>query len=176
LVLTFTLLKVYVWCRWAGTYLAIKCLLNQGIKTYLRSIKGLKYVALTANNDTYAYVRSIPKALLNHPSFNGRKNYRKQLGQKSVSNDQLFQSWKQAHEDFEQYIDNLKQINIDVIDRNALIKRAESYLRANNLNAGMLSNDESLTKQDNQQQQYELKQMIDHSGIFEELFEHATKR
>jgi integrase len=131
---------------------------------------------LTANNDTYAYVRSIPKALLNHPSFNGRKNYRKQLGQKSVSHDQLFQSWKQAHEDFEQYIDNLKQINIDVIDRNALIKRAESYLRANNLNAGMLSNDESLTKQDNQQQQYELKQMIEHSGIFDELFEHATKQ
>jgi integrase len=135
------------------------------------SMKGL-----TVNNDTYAYVRTIPKALLNHPSFSGRRNYRKQIGPRSLSDEQLFLSWKQAHDDFEQYIDNLKQINIDVIDRNALIKRAESYLRANNLNAGMLSNNDSLTKQDNQQHQYELKQMIEHSGIFDELFEHATKQ
>jgi len=130
---------------------------------------------LTVNNDTFAYVRTIPRALLNHPSFNGRKNYRKQLGPSSLSDEQIFQSWKQAHEDFEQYIDNLKQVNIDVIDRNDLIKRAEAYLRANNLNVGMLSNDDGLTEQDNQQHQHDIKLMIEHSGIFDELFEHATK-
>ena len=130
---------------------------------------------LTINNNTYAYVRTIPKALLNHPSFNGRRNYRKQIGPRSLSDEQLFLSWKQTHDDFEQYIDNLKQVNIDVIDRNALIKRAEAYLRANNLNVGMLSNDDGLTEQDNQQHQYELKQMIEHSGIFDELFKQASK-
>lgn len=134
------------------------------------SMKGL-----TVNNDTYAYVRTIPKALLNHPSFNGKRNYRRQLGSKSLSDDQLFQSWKQAHEDFEQYIDNLRQINVDVIDRNALIKRAEAYLRANNLKVGMLSTDNNFTEDDELQYQYDLKLMIEHLGIFDELFDHAAK-
>jgi len=134
------------------------------------SMKGL-----VENHNTWAYVRKVPKALTNHPSFNGRSNYRKQLGLRSLSDEQLFQKWKQAHEDFEQYIDNLKQVNVDVIDRNALIKRAEAYLRANNLNAGMLSSDESLTEDDNQQHQYDLKQMIGHLGIFDELFDHGAR-
>jgi len=132
-------------------------------------------IGLTKNNDTYAYVRKVPKALTNHPSFNGRSNYRKQLGLSSLSDEQLFQKWKQAHEDFEQYIDNLKQVNFDVIDRNALIKRAEAYLRANNLNAGMLSTDNGLTEDDNQQHQYDLKQMIEHSGVFDELNDYAGR-
>jgi len=134
------------------------------------SMKGL-----TLNNDTYAYVRTVPRALLNHPSFNGRKNYRKQLGSRSLSDEQIYQSWKQTHDDYEQYIDNLKQVNVDVIDRNSLIRRAEAYLRVNKLNAGMLSDDIGLTEADNQQHQFELKQMIEHSGIFGELFDHATR-
>jgi integrase len=130
---------------------------------------------LTINNDTYAYVRAIPKALLNYPSFNGKKNYRRQLGPISVNKEQLFQSWKQAHDDYEQYIDNLKEVNLGVIDKNALIKRSESFLRANNLKAGMLSNDNTLTDDDNQQHQSDLKLMIEYKGVFDELFDHGNR-
>jgi site-specific recombinase XerD len=130
----------------------------------LLSMKGL-----TENNGTWSYTRTIPKALIGHPSFRGRKNYRKQLISASASYDQVIQSWKQAHEDFEQYIDDLKNSNISVIERNELIKRAEVFLRVNGLKSGMLADDEALTERDNNQHHADLKLMIGQSGMFDEL-------
>ncbi|MFW5450812.1 MAG: tyrosine-type recombinase/integrase [Methylophagaceae bacterium] len=107
--------------------------------------------------------------------FKGTTNYRKQLIGISSSDDEIYQAWKQAHDDFQQCIETIKQVNIDIIERNELINRAEGYLRVNKLKAGMLVADDRLTDQENYQYHLAQKDMLEQSGIFDELFDNAAK-
>ncbi|MEX1200254.1 MAG: tyrosine-type recombinase/integrase [Methylophaga sp.] len=136
----------------------------------MRHTKLLK--GLTKNNGTWAYVRSVPKQLREHPTFEGKANYRRQLLPVSCSEDLLIKAWRQAHDDFEQYIESLKQINLPVIEKNELIKKAEVFLRVNGLSSGMLEADKA---SENRYQSSALQLMVEHSGIFDELAEYSSK-
>lgn len=134
------------------------------------SMKGL-----THNNGTWAYTRTIPRVLADHPTFRGRKNYRKQLGSRTLSEEQVFGAWRQAHTDFEHYIADLKQSNLEVIASNELVKHAQAYLSVNGLKAGMLSNDNGIEEPGKQLYRYTHTLMIEEAGIFDELFDHGAR-
>lgn len=134
--------------------------------------KKMNMVGLTRNNSTWAYVRAIPKVLQSHPTFKGKKNYRRQLTSIDVSREQLVKAWEQAHTDYEVYIDRLKHLNNDVISNNNLIEQAERFLRMNNLSAGMLS---ASNQAGSDHDCWALEQAIEKSGVFDELFDHAAR-
>lgn len=131
----------------------------------------LNMIGLTRNNGTYAYVRAIPKALQSHPSFRGKRNYRRQLAPTNISRELLLKLWKQAHSDFEQYISSLKQLNTPMLEQSALIEQAERFLRMNGLEPSMLA-----ASTHSQYQSWSLEQMIEQSGVFDDLFAHAAKQ
>lgn len=136
--------------------------------------KNILMRGLTQNNGTWAYVRSIPKQLRGHPAFNGKKNYRRQLISTTVTDEQLFSAWKQAHDDYEQYITSLKQLNLPIIERNELIQKAELYLRVNKLKAGMLADDDSVVIDNSRMNKHAVTLMLEETGVFVELFDHGA--
>lgn len=136
--------------------------------------KNILMKGLTQNNGTWAYVRSIPEQLRGHPTFKGKKNYRRQLISSAATEEQLFNAWKQAHADYEQYISSLTQLNLPIIERNELIKKAELYLRVNKLKAGMLADDESVMMDNTPMFRHAVMSMIEDSGVFEELFDYGS--
>nr|WP_320166602.1 tyrosine-type recombinase/integrase [uncultured Methylophaga sp.] len=135
----------------------------------------LKMVGLTRNNSTWAYVRAIPTSLKSHPSFRGKKNYRRQLVPIDTPRDELLKVWEKAHNDFEQYIADVKLLNTSVIEQNKLIEQAERFLRINGLKPSMLA---SVSQDDSPATQYEkmtLPDAIEQTGIFDKLSEYSAK-
>jgi integrase len=137
--------------------------------------KKMNMVGLTRNNSTWAYVRSIPKTLHSHPAFKGRKNYRRQLASITTSREEVLKLWERAHEDYEEYIAGLQQVNMPVIERNALLKRAEAFLRVHNLKPSMLAVVDENNPSKSNYERWSLSEMLEQSGIFDDMLDYAAK-
>lgn len=107
----------------------------------------LKY--LVNNNGSLYYQRSIPTKLQAHPTFGGKKLYRKPLKARSNSDPDVLAAWTHCNDVFEDLTRTLTLANTEVIAHRELMKLAESYLEANNLSPGDLSPDSQLSDIDN---------------------------
>lgn len=135
----------------------------------------LNMVGLTRNNSTWAYVRAIPKSLHSHPSFKGKKNYRRQLASSTTPREEILKLWEEAHKDFEEYIAGLKQVNMPVIEQNALLKRAEAFLRLHNLKPSMLAVIDENNPSKGNHERWSLSEMLEQSGIFDDMLDYAAQ-
>jgi integrase len=107
----------------------------------------LKY--LVSNNGSLYYQRSIPVKLQAHPTFGGRKLYRKPLKASSNSDADVLAAWTACNDVFKDLTRTLTLANSDVIEYRELMKLAESYLKANNLSPGELAPDPRLSDTEN---------------------------
>ena len=116
-------------------------------------LKGLVWV----HGSPY-YQRSVPKDLLGHPTFGNRKLYKKPLGSKLKSDEEILHAWQAHQKAFETLIFNLRKINTPLIDARQLAQQAVSFLKAHGFSPGQRSPSPLLSDADNKN----IEQLIDH--------------
>lgn len=107
----------------------------------------LKYLA--KNNGYWTYERKVPKKVLGHPYWNGKKHWRKSFGLAVGSPEQeVISSWEAAHQEFQLILANIQERNIHILSDRERKKRALAHLSAYGLKpsdghtAGIVDDDE----------------------------------
>ena len=109
----------------------------------------MKLKGLVEVNGYLSYQRSVPTDLRDHPTFEGRKLYKKRLGAKLQTEEEIYKAWLEEHKAFESLIANLRKANLPLIEARELAAEARNLLKAHGLKEGERSPDPLLSDEHN---------------------------
>ena len=95
---------------------------------HMEELMNLRY--LTQNNGYWQYERRVPKAVLSHPYWSGKKSWKRPLGLKvGAPVEDVLSAWKALHQTFETSLTNIKERNPHILDKRERRRRAEAHLK-----------------------------------------------
>ena len=136
----------------------------------------MKLKGLVEANGYLSYQRSVPTDLRDHPTFKGRKLYKKKLGAKLQTEEEIHKAWLEHHRAFESLISNLRKVNLPLIKARELAIEARNLLKAHGFNEGDRSPNPFFTDEDNRNIENLTDYKLDHTGLLDEAREFYNKR
>ena len=136
----------------------------------------MKLKGLVEVNSYLSYQRSVPTDLRDHPTFEGKKLYKKKLGAKLRTEEEIHKAWLEEHKAFESLIANLRKANLPLIEARELAAEARNLLKAHGLKEGERSPDPLLSDEHNRNIEDATDLKLDHSGLLDEATEIYNKR
>lgn len=95
----------------------------------------MKY--LQPNNGTWFYRRSVPKDLLEHPHWNGKKFWSTSMNLPTNAPQELVnEAWNRCNSEFNDMVEIIRDRNVHILSEKDLERRALSLLKMHKLKAG----------------------------------------
>ena len=136
----------------------------------------MKLKGLVEANGYLSYQRSVPTDLRDHPAFKGRKLYKKKLGAKLQTEEEIHKAWLEHHRAFESLISNLRKVNLPLIKARELAIEARNLLKAHGFNKGDRSPNPFFTNENNRNIENLTDHKLDQTGLLDEAREFYNKR
>ena len=136
----------------------------------------MKLKGLVEANGYLSYQRSVPTDLRDHPTFKGRKLFKKKLGAKLQTEEEIHKAWLEHHRAFESLISNLRKVNLPLIKARELAIEARNLLKAHGFNEGDRSPNPFFTNEDNRNIENLTDYKLDQTGLLDEAREFYNKR